>query len=105
MIARHQGDKGSILEKTSTAKSCLEASFEEVREERSSELQRFVLHDRGYSSELIFARSFLEQIRPEQLAWFQEHLTSQIIPLVKANAGRRIFISDSGVEVSEKDSS
>ena len=93
------------MEKIVTARSCLEAFFAEVREERSSKFHHFVLHDGAYSFELIFDRSFLDHIRPEQLAWFQEHMASQIIPVVKANAGKRIFISDRGIELSGKDSS
>jgi hypothetical protein len=92
------------VEKIATAKSCLETAFADVRDERSSEHHRFVFHDRGHSTKLIFTLVFLAHIRPEQLAWFREHMTSQVIPLVKAKAGKRIFISDHGIDVSERES-
>jgi hypothetical protein len=104
MRASHRR-QGLSVEKIATVKSCLEASFAEVREVRSSELQRFVLHDGGHSSELIFSQLFLDRIRPEQLSWFQEHLMFKIIPIVKANPGKRIFVSDSGTAVLERESS
>ena len=61
------------------------------------------MDDEGTRSELVFTLAFLDHIRPEQLAWFHVHMTSQIIPLVKANAGKRISISDSGIDISERD--
>src|SRR5438270_7551957 len=83
-------------------RSCLEASsFKDVNLDESN--QHFFFLDGKHSSELIFARVFLNEIRIYQLGWLKAHMAMKIIPVLKANPGKKVFVNNGGIRIGEKD--
>jgi hypothetical protein len=85
--------------KFETVKSCLEASFKDVRLDISN--QRFVFNDGKQSSELIFNRAFLDDITEAHL---QSQMVRDILPTLRANPGKRISVSVGGIGIGPRDS-
>ena len=80
-------------------KSCLEASFKDVKLDEPN--QRFVFNDGKQSSELVFNREFLDDIPVDRL---KDHMEKNIVPTLKVSAGKRISVSAGGILVGYRDS-
>jgi hypothetical protein len=90
----------AVLEtKYEIVKVCLEASFQDVRPDRSHE--RFVFKDGQHSSELIFNRAFLDDISEEDL---RIRMSKDIVPTLKVHPGKRISVSRAGMGIGPRDS-
>ena len=57
----------------------------------------------SHSSELVFAKVFLEDIRIHQLGWLKAHMAMKIIPALKANPGKKVSVNNSGIHIREID--
>lgn len=79
-------------------KSCLEASFKDVKLDTPN--QRFVFDDGKQSSELVFNREFLDDIPAERL---KTQMEKKIVPTLKANPGKRTSVSTRGILVGYRD--
>src|SRR5207249_2165588 len=90
---------GDDPRKFKTIKLCLEPSFTDVALDESN--RRFVCTDGKLRSELIFARVFLDDIHIQQLAWLKAYMTMKIIHALKANPGKKISVTNSGITISE----
>ena len=92
--------------KIEIVKSCLETAFQDVRhrQEGNHDLQCFLFNDGTHSSQLVIDRTFLDDIRREQLVWLENFIRKTIVFKLKANAGKKVSVSNSGISVSEKDS-
>ena len=84
--------------KIEIVKSCLQASFNDVSLDTAS--LRFVFNDGKQSSELIFNREFMDDIREDHL---KVHMVKDIVPTLKANPGKRISVSVDGIGVGARD--
>ena len=80
-------------------KSCLQASFKDVKLDEPN--QRFVFNDGKQSSELIFNREFIDDIPEDRL---KAQMVKDIVPTLKANPGKRISVSAGGIGVGARDS-
>jgi hypothetical protein len=96
-----KGPMGVDPRKFQVVRSCLEAVFADVNLDESN--QRFVFNDGKQSSELVFARVLLDDIRIHQLGWLKAHMAMKIIPALKANPGKKVSVNNSGTYISEKD--
>jgi len=100
-------DRTTVVDpkKIEIVKSCLEAAFKDVRhrQEGNHDLQRFVFNDGMQSSQLVIDRAFLDDIRQEQLVWLENYIRKIIVLRLRANVGKKISVSNSGISVSEKD--
>jgi hypothetical protein len=85
--------------KVQIVKSCLEASFKDVRSDRLN--QRFVFNDGKQSSELVFNREFIDDILLDRLKTYME---TNVIPTLQANPGKRIYASNGRMKIGDKDS-
>ncbi len=84
--------------KIQIVRSCLEASFKDVRSDKLDEC--FVFNDGEQSSQLAFDRAFLDDIPTDQL---DPYLETNIVPKLKANPGMKIYVSNDGIEIMNRD--
>jgi len=98
-------NNGVDPQKIEIVKSCLATAFKDVRhrQEGNNDLQFFVFHDGTQSSQLVITRSFLDDLRIEQLAWLKTYMDKIIILRLKAKVGKKVSLSNSGIDISEKD--
>jgi hypothetical protein len=91
--------------KIEIVKSCLETAFKNVRhrQEGNNDLQCFLFTDGTHSSQLVIDRTFLDGIRRDQLVWLENYMRKIILLKLKANAGKKVSVSNNGMDVSEKD--
>jgi hypothetical protein len=103
MTADHHN--GLDPKKIEIVKSCLETAFKDVRhrQDGNPNLQSFLFTDGTQSSQLVIARAFLDDIRREQLVWFENYVRKIIVLRLRANAGKKVSVSNSGISVSEKE--
>ena len=80
-------------------KSCLLASYKDFKPDKLYE--RFVFNDGDLGCELEFDKAFIDDIPREQLKTYME---TTIIPKMRANPGKRIYVSNDGIEIMNKDS-
>ena len=79
--------------------SCLEAASKDYRPDKPN--GPFVFNDGDLSCELEFDHAFIDDIPVDQLKTYME---TTIIPKMKANAGKKIYVSNDGIEIMNKDS-
>ena len=84
--------------KAQIVKSCLKASFNDFRPDRIT--GRFVFNDGDLGCELELDRAFIDDIPIDQLKPYME---TKIIPTMKANPGKKIYVSNDGIEIINKD--
>ena len=85
--------------KAQIVQSCLEASFKNVRPDKLN--GRVVFNDGDLGCELEFDKAFLDDIPIDQL---KTYLETTIIPKIKVNPGKKIYVSNDGIEIRNKDS-
>ena len=86
--------------KIQIVQSCLEASFKNVRPDKLN--GRVVFNgDGGRRCQLEFDKAFIDDIPREQL---KTYLETTIIPKMKVNPGKKIYVSNDGIEIRNKDS-
>ena len=85
--------------KVQIVKSCLEAAFKDVRPGKLN--GGVVFNDVARTYELEFDSAFIDDILKEQLKTYME---TTIIPKMRANPGKIIYVSNDGIKVSNKDS-
>ena len=85
--------------KARIVQSCLEASYKDARPDRLD--GRVVFNDGDLGCELEFDRAFIDDILREQLKTYME---TTIIPKMRANPGKIIYVSNDGIEIMDKDS-
>ncbi len=79
--------------------SCLDAAFKDVRPGKLN--GGVVFNDVARTYELEFDSAFIDDILKEQLKTYME---TTIIPKMRANPGKIIYVSDDGIEIMNKDS-
>ncbi len=79
--------------------SCLDASFKGVRPDKLN--ARFVFKDGNLSCELEFDRAFIDDVHTGRL---KKYMETNIVPALKANPGKKIYVSTVGAKISNKDS-
>ncbi len=79
--------------------SCLEAAFKDFRPDKLN--GGFVINDGDLRCELEFDRAFIDDIPIDRLKTYME---MNIIPKMRANPGKRIYVSNDGIEIRNKDS-
>ncbi len=79
--------------------SCLIASYRGFRPDKLNE--RFVFNDGDLGWELVFDRAFIDDIPIDQLKTYME---TTIIPKMMVNPGKKIYVSNDGIEIMDKDS-
>ena len=85
--------------KLDIVKSCLEASFNGVHLDETT--QRFGFDDGKQSSELEFNREFIDDTPVGRL---KDLMAKNIVPTLKANPGKKIYVSTrGGIGVIDKD--
>ena len=87
------------LTKIQIVKSCLDAAFKDVRPGKLN--GGVVFNDVARKYELEFDSAFIDDILREQLKTYME---TTIIPKMRANPGKKIYVSNDGIEISNKDS-
>ena len=90
---------GSDPTKVQIVHSCLEAAFEDVRPDKLN--GGLVFNDGDLGCELEFDNAFIDGIPREQLKTYME---TSIIPRMKKNPGKIIYVSNEGIEIMNKDS-
>ncbi len=85
--------------KVQILQSCLDAAHKGFRPDKLHE--RVVFNDRDLGCELEFDKAFIDDIPIDQL---KTYLETTIIPKMKANPGKKIYVSDDGIEIINKDS-
>ena len=85
--------------KVEIVKSCLEASFRDVKPNPSKEL--FVFNDGKKSRELAIDRAFIDDFPISKL---KDYLKSKVIPVLENNPDKRICMSKDGVKVVDRES-
>jgi len=85
--------------KVQIVKSCLEASFKDVRPDKLN--GGVVFNDGGRKYQLEFVRAFIDDIPIDSLKTYME---TTIIPKMKVNPGKKIYVSNDGIKISNKDS-
>ncbi len=85
--------------KVQIVKSCLEAAFKDVRPGKLN--GGVVFNDGDLGCELEFDKAFIDDIPIDQLKTYME---MNIIPKMRANPGKRIYVSNDGIEIRNKDS-
>ena len=85
--------------KAQIVQSCLEASFKNVRPDKLN--GRVVFNDGDLGCELEFDKAFIDDIPIDQL---KTYLETTIIPKMKVNPGKKIYVSNGGIEIRNKDS-
>ncbi len=84
--------------KAQIVKSCLLASYKGFKPDKLNE--RFVFNDGDLSCELEFDKAFIDDIPIDQL---KTYLETTIIPKMKVNPGKKIYVSNDGIEIRNKD--
>ena len=79
--------------------SCLIASYKNFKPDKLNE--RFVFNDGDLGCELEFDKAFIDDIPIDQL---KTYLETTIIPKMKVNPGKKIYVSNDGIKISNKDS-
>ncbi len=80
--------------------SCLEAAFKDSRPDKLN--GRVVFNgDGGRTCQLEFDKAFIDDIPRKQLKTYME---TTIIPKMKANPDKKIYVSNDGIEIMNKDS-
>ncbi len=79
--------------------SCLDAAFKDVRPDKLN--GGVVFNDGGRKYQLEFDSAFIDDIPREQLKTYME---TTIIPKMRANPGKKIYVSNDGIEIMDKDS-
>ena len=85
--------------KVQIVQSCLDASFKDVRPDKLNE--RFVFNDGNHSCELEFDRTFIDDIHIDRL---KKYMETNVVPALKANPGKKIYVSTVGAKIDIKDS-
>jgi len=85
--------------KVLVVQSCLEAAFKDFRPDKLN--GRFVINVGDLSCELEFDWAFIDDIPIDQL---KTYLETTIIPKMRANPDKRIYVSNDGIEIMNKDS-
>ncbi len=79
--------------------SCLAAAFKDSRTDILN--GGFVINVGGRSCELELDSAFIDDIPREQLKTYME---TSIIPKMRANPGKKIYVSNDGIEIMNTDS-
>ncbi len=79
--------------------SCLVASYKDFKLDKLNE--RVVFNDGDLGCELEFDKAFIDDISIDQL---KTYLETTIIPKMRANPGKKIYVSNDGIEIMNKDS-
>ncbi len=79
--------------------SCLETSHKGFKPDKLNE--RVVFNDGDLGCELEFDKAFIDDIPIDQLKTYME---TTIIPKIRANPGKKIYVSNDGIEIRNKDS-
>ena len=79
--------------------SSLEVAFKDFRPDKLN--GGFVINDGDLSCELEFDRAFVDDIPIDRL---KTYLETTIIPMMRANLGKKIYVSKDGIKISNKDS-
>ncbi len=85
--------------KVQIVQSCLDAAFKDVRPDKLNE--RFVFNDGNHSCELEFDRSFIDDVHTGRL---KKYMETNVVPALKANPGKKIYVSTVGAKIGNKDS-
>ncbi len=85
--------------KAQIVQSCLDASFKDFRPDKLNE--RFVFNDGNHSCELEFDRAFIDDIHIDRL---KKYMETNVVPALKANPGKKIYVSTVGAKIDIKDS-
>ncbi len=85
--------------KAQIVQSCLETSHKGFKPDKLNE--RFVFNDGDLGCELEFDKACIDDIPIDQL---KTYLETTIIPKMKANPGKKIYASNGGIEIRNKDS-
>ncbi len=85
--------------KVLVVQSCLEAAFKDFRPDKLN--GRVVFNDGDLGCELEFDWAFIDDIPIDQL---KTYLETTIIPKMRANPGKKIYVSNDGIEIMNKDS-
>ncbi len=85
--------------KAQIVKSCLVAFFKDARPNRIN--RRFIFNDGDLGCDLELDKAFIDDIPIDQLKTYME---TTIIPKMKANPGKRIYVSNDGIEIMDKGS-
>jgi hypothetical protein len=91
---------GVDLTKLAIVKSCLEASFKDVRLDIRN--RRFVFHDGAHTSELVLNSALLGDLPEDALI---AHMKRNIVPTLQANPGKKISVSTDGIGIGARESS
>jgi len=79
--------------------SCLDAAHKGFRPDKLHE--RVVFNDGDLGCQLEFDKAFIDDILREQLKTYME---TTIIPKMRANPGKKIYVSNDGIEIMNNDS-
>ncbi len=85
--------------KIQIVQSCLDAVHKGFRPDKLHE--RVVFNDADLGCQLEFDEAFIDDILREQLKTYME---TTIIPKIRANPGKKIYVSNDGIGIMDKDS-
>ena len=85
--------------KTQIVVSCLVASYKDFKPDKLN--GGFVFNDGDLGCELEFDKAFIDDIPIEQLKTYME---TTIIPKMMVNPGKKIYVSNDGIKIRNKDS-
>ncbi len=85
--------------KAQIVKSCLVASYKDFKPDKLN--GGFVFNDGDLGCELELDKAFIDDIPRDQLKTYME---TTIIPKMRANPGKRIYVRNEGIEIMNKDS-
>jgi len=85
--------------KVQIVKSCLDAAFKNLRPGKLN--GGVVFNDVARKYELEFGKAFIDDIHIGRL---KKYMETNVVPALKANPGKRIYVSNDGIKISNKDS-
>ncbi len=85
--------------KIQIVQSCLDASFKDVRPDKLN--GRVVFNDGNHSCELEFDKAFIDDVHTGRL---KKYMETNVVPALKANPGKKIYVSTVGAKIGNKDS-
>jgi len=86
--------------KAQIVQSCLDASLKDFRPDKLNE--RFVFNDGDHSCELEFDRALIDDIHI--INRLKKYMETNVSPALKANPGKKIYVSTVGAKIGIKDS-
>ncbi len=85
--------------KAQIVQSCLETSHKGFKPDKLNE--RFVFNDGDLGCDLEFDRAFIDDIHIDRL---KKYMETNVVPALKANPGKKIYVSTVGAKIGNKDS-